>query len=221
MASFLSWIWRFFGSTDLPHHPATEDLAKEQDNTNAIERILGMDEKWSETHENTLHPDPAMEDISSEEEDECPICLTSLDKMREEKVSLPCCHSFCATCISNWLKNKRFCPVCKTNADVGKLCYGLLLDEDEREGSPFYNTRKKKKKKRKRKKKTKVKAKKRAYKRSRERSRGWSRGRGSERNRSDNSSRGRSHVSRRKRRKRRRESSSTDYRRKLRRRAWH
>jgi len=213
MASFLGWIWSFFGSTDLPHHPATQGLVKEQDKTNAIERQLGMDEKWSET-ETAFSSEPAMEDISSEEEDECPICLTSLDKMREEKVSLPCCHSFCDTCITNWFKHKRICPICKMKADEEKLCYGLLLDDEELEGSPVYNTRKKKKKKRKRKKKKRVKSKKQAYKRSRERSRG----RVSERNRSDISSRRRTHVSRRKRPKRRRESSSTEYRRKLRRR---
>merc|ERR1719245_162834 len=154
MASFFGWIWSFFGSTDtdLPQHPPTQDLTKEQDKTNASERILEMDEKWIETNEKASPPKPPMEDISSEEEDECPICLTSLDKKREEKVALPCCHSFCDTCITNWLKNKRFCPVCKTNADEEKLCYGLLVDEEEHEGSPIYNLTPKKKKKKKKKK---------------------------------------------------------------------
>jgi len=198
----------------MQHHPATQDLENEQDKTNRNERALGMDEKLCETNEWVCSPYPPKDDISSEEDDECPICLTSLDKMRGEKVALPCCHMFCYTCITNWLEHKRICPTCKTNVDEEKLCYGLLLDEKEREGSLISNAPKKRrksvKKKKMRKKKEKRKSRKRAVKRSS--------GRGSEKDGRNISSSWRAGMPRRRRSKRKRDlsSSSRDYRRKLR-----
>jgi hypothetical protein len=43
---------------------------------------------------------------------QCCICLERLIKGKKERM-LPCTHLFHRKCISDWLKVKRECPICK------------------------------------------------------------------------------------------------------------
>lgn len=47
--------------------------------------------------------------IAINNEDECPICMTNIDK--KEKVITVCGHIFCKNCITQLTKNK--CPLCR------------------------------------------------------------------------------------------------------------
>ncbi|CAD5119710.1 DgyrCDS8300 [Dimorphilus gyrociliatus] len=42
--------------------------------------------------------------------EKCPICLDNIDMIY---TTLPCSHTFCKTCLDQWLKGKGVCPVCK------------------------------------------------------------------------------------------------------------
>ena len=53
---------------------------------------------------------------------ECEICLGNFI-IGEEILTLPCFHFFHCNCISNWLRNKEECPICKSSiiVDITKL----------------------------------------------------------------------------------------------------
>ncbi len=46
------------------------------------------------------------------EHDKCAICLDNYSPGDEIK-TLPCLHMYHSTCIENWLRQSRLCPVCK------------------------------------------------------------------------------------------------------------
>ncbi|KAK9825642.1 hypothetical protein WJX81_003822 [Elliptochloris bilobata] len=61
-------------------------------------------------------PDSSPVGCGSEEEDSiltCSICLSYVTDLREKAVAEPCMHAFCVACLSQWLKLKRTCPLCK------------------------------------------------------------------------------------------------------------
>eukprot|EP00899_Mesostigma_viride_P015760 jgi/Mesvir1/24185/Mv10902-RA.1 len=55
----------------------------------------------------------------------CPICLADLS---EEAKLVPCLHSFCEPCISEWSARKRLCPVCK--GEFESLICEIKADDD-------------------------------------------------------------------------------------------
>eukprot|EP00290_Baffinella_frigidus_P053737 CAMPEP_0180343940 /NCGR_PEP_ID=MMETSP0989-20121125/2555_1 /TAXON_ID=697907 /ORGANISM="non described non described, Strain CCMP2293" /LENGTH=167 /DNA_ID=CAMNT_0022332933 /DNA_START=41 /DNA_END=540 /DNA_ORIENTATION=+ len=48
----------------------------------------------------------------------CSVCLCDLEQ-DEECRRLPCLHVFHKSCIDDWLKRNRACPVCKTDITTG------------------------------------------------------------------------------------------------------
>lgn len=55
-------------------------------------------------------------------EHDCSICLDELDS--GECVSLPCNHSYHSSCITEWLKNNRKCPMCRGSVVTCDNCGG-------------------------------------------------------------------------------------------------
>lgn len=49
---------------------------------------------------------------SEDEEHQCNICMDSF-RRRCRILALPCCHSFCKSCITQWLEKHDTCPVCR------------------------------------------------------------------------------------------------------------
>eukprot|EP00198_Chlamydomonas_reinhardtii_P012592 XP_001701929.1 predicted protein [Chlamydomonas reinhardtii] len=48
----------------------------------------------------------------------CPICLTDILEPQEKAVT-GCQHTFCRSCLGEWLRVRRFCPLCKDGAAGG------------------------------------------------------------------------------------------------------
>ena len=48
-------------------------------------------------------------------EDKCPICLEQLNNKDTIYKVIKCNHIFCSICITEWLKNNSFCPMCKND----------------------------------------------------------------------------------------------------------
>ena len=51
--------------------------------------------------------------------------LSYVTDLRDKAVAEPCMHAFCVACLSQWLKLKRSCPLCKACPGFG--CRFLLL----------------------------------------------------------------------------------------------
>lgn len=83
----------------------------------------------------TPGPGPTTGGYSSEEGDECPICLTPFQDGRK-LMALPCAHLFCQKCITDWLRHDRSCPICLMNPDDEELSLALLDDEESTPCSP-------------------------------------------------------------------------------------
>jgi len=73
-------------------------------------------------------PGPTTGGCPSEDDDECPICLTPFDEGKE-LMALPCAHLFCQKCIKDWLRHDRSCPICLMNPDDDELSIALLDDD--------------------------------------------------------------------------------------------
>ncbi|GAV85579.1 zf-RING_2 domain-containing protein [Cephalotus follicularis] len=58
--------------------------------------------------------DMPIEQVLSEEDAECRVCLSAYDDDTELR-ELPCCHHFHCTCIDKWLSINAICPLCKFN----------------------------------------------------------------------------------------------------------
>ena len=58
----------------------------------------------------------------------CPICT---EELREGIVSTKCGHIFHLTCVTQWLKNKRVCPTCRTHTTKTGLIKLFLDSCDE------------------------------------------------------------------------------------------
>ena len=50
--------------------------------------------------------------ITKEGNNKCTICLSDFE-VGQKKSTLPCMHSFHCNCIERWIKNKKYCPICK------------------------------------------------------------------------------------------------------------
>ena len=50
------------------------------------------------------------------EDKQCVICMTDYNE-EETLCGLPCCHYFHEACISTWLKESRFCPICRLDVE--------------------------------------------------------------------------------------------------------
>ncbi|KAL0240934.1 hypothetical protein GEMRC1_006170 [Eukaryota sp. GEM-RC1] len=65
---------------------------------------------------------------------DCTIC----DSIFEDACTLPCGHCFCRSCITQWLKQNRNCPICrhKTTLDDVVACYALREAADTLTNNP-------------------------------------------------------------------------------------
>jgi E3 ubiquitin-protein ligase SDIR1 len=50
--------------------------------------------------------------ITKEGNNKCAICLSDFE-VGQKKSTLPCLHSFHYVCFERWIKNKKYCPICK------------------------------------------------------------------------------------------------------------
>ena len=83
------------------------------------DRLMSIAQQESLNHYNNMEKKPGvvlnMEDnvaSSDNKEDMCTICVSSVD-VGEKIVSLECNHVFHTPCISEWVKYKSECPVCR------------------------------------------------------------------------------------------------------------
>ena len=49
-----------------------------------------------------------------EKEDLCPVCF---NRIKNKCMTNNCLHKFCYECLSNWMKYKNGCPLCRTKID--------------------------------------------------------------------------------------------------------
>lgn len=61
---------------------------------------------------------------SMKEEFMCVIC----QELFINAHTLPCAHSFCKYCITEWMKRKNVCPICRKNIYSSKPVHSLVLD---------------------------------------------------------------------------------------------
>ena len=47
------------------------------------------------------------------EEDRCMICLDDFDSSKVVQVLPSCGHVFCKSCLHQWFRLEKFCPICK------------------------------------------------------------------------------------------------------------
>eukprot|EP01006_Ploeotia_vitrea_P038818 TRINITY_DN66283_c4_g1_i1.p1 TRINITY_DN66283_c4_g1~~TRINITY_DN66283_c4_g1_i1.p1 ORF type:complete len:655 (+),score=33.05 TRINITY_DN66283_c4_g1_i1:101-1966(+) len=69
--------------------------------------------------------------VVEQTEGQCPICFEENDDGREI-IELPCTHSFCGGCITEWLRYTRTCPLCRTEM-VGVTEEGTLDPQQQEE----------------------------------------------------------------------------------------
>jgi len=76
-----------------------------------------------------------LEKMKSEEkiEDNCAICLDSIDK----PTLTACGHLFCYNCLKMCLDNKKLCPLCKTNLEGKDILVMNLKKKDNEESNPL------------------------------------------------------------------------------------
>ncbi|KAL0233263.1 hypothetical protein GEMRC1_012008 [Eukaryota sp. GEM-RC1] len=55
----------------------------------------------------------------------CSICASTFDKAS----TLPCGHSFCLTCITEWLEGHQNCPICRKQASINDVAPSYVLCE--------------------------------------------------------------------------------------------
>ena len=47
----------------------------------------------------------------------------------EDPHTLPCCHTFCRVCISDWIQSKGHCPLCRQRATITDLKKSFVLND--------------------------------------------------------------------------------------------
>ncbi|XP_020113612.1 RING-H2 finger protein ATL66 isoform X1 [Ananas comosus] len=56
---------------------------------------------------------------ATEEEAQCPICLSGLDEGEKVKVLPSCGHCFHPECVDAWLRTQSICPLCRASLVAG------------------------------------------------------------------------------------------------------
>lgn len=57
------------------------------------------------------------------------MCIICYSDIEHKTVCKQCNNCYCLNCITTWLKNKRVCPLCKTDATIDKDFYVIHTDE--------------------------------------------------------------------------------------------
>ena len=65
------------------------------------------------------------ESLDSSDDNCCSICI---DDIKEMCYTDTCLHRFCFSCLSEWVKRKHVCPMCKT--DFTSIIHNIKSDED-------------------------------------------------------------------------------------------
>jgi len=64
--------------------------------------------------ENKVNDDAKYSAEQEDQENSCPICLVSYDTLGETPTFTVCDHAFCSKCLTEALKIKPYCPLCRT-----------------------------------------------------------------------------------------------------------
>ena len=79
--------------------------------------------KTSDKETDTVKRDS--EDLDPLDDNCCSICI---DEIKEMCYTDTCLHRFCFSCLSEWVKRKHICPMCK--ADFTSIIHNIKSDED-------------------------------------------------------------------------------------------
>jgi len=102
----------FFTWWDIDSDPDLDpDLDLDLDDTSVETFLYDFDTmKWIDRNS----PEQLMKKfrkVDLDGDDVCPICMDQMHAATS--LESPCNHSFCASCIKEWLKRSDLCPICK------------------------------------------------------------------------------------------------------------